>query len=85
MIGQIGQLPKRHASSCDGADAAEEGEGKGGRLIPARGYPVFNAAQVSGYKPEAMPQEPTAERIQHAEEFFSALNADSGSARIHGG
>jgi antirestriction protein ArdC len=60
------------------ADESEDAEGdeKGERRFFARGYPVFNAAQVDGYSPEPMPVLPEAERIGEAEAFFGALQAD---------
>lgn len=39
----------------------------------ARGYTVFNAAQVDGYTPPEMPVLPAAERIEHAERFCAGL------------
>jgi len=42
----------------------------------ARGYSVFNAAQVDGYEAPALPVLPEPERIGHAEAFFAALGAD---------
>ena len=42
----------------------------------ARGYSVFNAAQVDGYAAPAQPVLPEAERIGHAEAFFAAIGAD---------
>jgi len=58
--------------------AAEEGEkeGKSTRVILARGYPVFNAAQVLGFTPPTLPATQKAQRIERAEAFFAALNAD---------
>lgn len=54
----------------------EEHPLQGSRLLFARAYSVFNAAQVDGYtaKPEAEP--PMLERIEHAERFFHAIGAD---------
>jgi antirestriction protein ArdC len=42
----------------------------------AKGYAVFNAAQVDGYNPPVIPLLPAAERLAHAETFFAGLNAD---------
>ena len=42
----------------------------------ARGYSVFNVAQVDGYAAPALPVLPEAERIGHAETFFAAIGAD---------
>ncbi|MGY4498319.1 antirestriction protein ArdC [Bradyrhizobium sp. GM24.11] len=46
------------------------------RRLFARGYTVFNAAQVDGYTPPEMPVLPAAERIDHAEQFCAALGID---------
>ena len=43
----------------------------------ARGYSVFNAAQVDGYRGPCPARAcPMPERIGHAEAFFAALGAD---------
>jgi antirestriction protein ArdC len=55
---------------------SEEREEHSHRAVLARGYSVFNAAQVDGYQAPAVPTIPEAERIQSAESFFAALNAD---------
>ena len=58
-------------------DDAGEGEEDGRRSrVFARGYSVFNAAQVDGYAAPALPMLPEAERIGHAEAFFAAIGAD---------
>ena len=44
--------------------------------VMARAYHVFNAAQVNGYTVPAIPQLPETERIEHADTFFSGLDAD---------
>ncbi len=56
---------------------ADEGmeDGRRSRVF-ARGYNVFNAAQVDGYAVPALPVLPEAERIGHAEAFFAAIGAD---------
>ncbi len=61
----------------DGGGAAGE-DGADGRRprVFARGYSVFNAAQVDGYAALALPALPEPERIGHAEAFFAALGAD---------
>lgn len=46
-----------------------------GRRFFAKGYSVFNAAQVDGYEAPALPKLPAAQRIEHADGFFSALRA----------
>jgi antirestriction protein ArdC len=54
------------------------GETKSEKHLIARGYWVFNIAQVDGYMPKVkaqpeLPLEPAGERIAHAERFFDAL------------
>lgn len=57
------------------AEGAEE-DTRPGRRIFARGYSVFNADQVEGWTPPALPPVlPQAERIDRAERFFAALGA----------
>jgi antirestriction protein ArdC len=51
----------------------EEGEEATEKLIIARGYSVFNAAQVEGYKAPAVSLLAESERIRAAEEFFRTL------------
>ncbi len=46
------------------------------RHMFARGYTVFNCAQVDCYTPPDMPMLPAAERIEHADRFCAALNID---------
>ncbi|GLK70589.1 DUF1738 domain-containing protein [Ancylobacter dichloromethanicus] len=46
------------------------------RRLFARGYTVFNCAQVDGYTPPEMPVLPEVERIAHAERFCAALGID---------
>lgn len=70
----------------DGAEGGsqggdDDGEASGRRRLLARGYSVFNAAQVDGYDAPALPALPEAQRIAHAEVFFAAL----GAAVEHGG
>lgn len=57
-----------------GDEGEDEAAGRGRRLL-ARGYSVFNAAQVEGYEPPALPVLPEAERIARADAFFAALDA----------
>jgi antirestriction protein ArdC len=63
----------------DGAESgseASEDEPNGHKRIVARGYAVFNAHQVEGYElPKPQPRRDI-ERIQSAEQFFGALQAD---------
>ncbi len=58
-------------------DDAEDGAEDGRRSrVFARGYAVFNAAQVDGYAAPALPVLPEAERIGHAEAFFAATGIE---------
>ncbi len=50
-------------------------DGRQSRVF-ARGYSVFNAAQVDGYAAPALPVLPEVQRIDHAEAFFAAIGAD---------
>ncbi len=59
-----------------GGAAGEDGtDGRRPRVF-ARGYSVFNVAQVDGYEAPTLPALPEPERIGHAEAFFAALGAD---------
>lgn len=51
----------------------DDGQSDPRRRVLARGYPVFNAAQVEGYTPPPLPALPASARIAHAERFFAAL------------
>ena len=73
--------------SDEGEDGGDTGGSDGGAAgkdsadarrprVFARGYLVFNAAQVDGYAAPALPLLPEPERIGHAETFFAALGAD---------
>ena len=69
-------------SDNDEQEDAEDGAEDGRRSrVFARGYSVFNAAQVDGYEAPALPVLPEAERIDRAEAFFAAIGADI----CHGG
>lgn len=71
-------------SDLETEDEASEGgerEDHSHRAVLARGYSVFNAAQVDGYQAPAVPTIPQAQRIESAESFFGALGAD----HRHGG
>jgi len=59
----------------DGDNGQDGEDGRRSRVF-ARGYSVFNAAQVDGYAVPALPALPEPERIGHAEEFFAGLGAD---------
>ena len=64
-------------SDKDEQEDAEDGAEDGRRSrVFARGYSVFNAAQVDGYAAPALPVLPEAERIGHAEAFFAAIGVD---------
>jgi antirestriction protein ArdC len=52
----------------------EQEEPSSNRSILARGYHVFNAAQVDGYAPKAAPVLSESERVESAERFFSLQN-----------
>ncbi|MGE3819747.1 MAG: ArdC family protein [Isosphaeraceae bacterium] len=57
-------------------DDRQESEARRGKRLFARGFSVFNAAQVEGYTPPAPPERPQHERITGADTFFSRLSAD---------
>ena len=63
---------KEEQEDADG-DAAEDGRRY---RVFARGYSVFNVVQVDGYAAPALPLLPEAERISHAEAFFTSIGAD---------
>ena len=65
-------------------DGADDATGRRSRVL-ARGYAVFNAAQVDGYDAPARPVLPPAERVDGAERFFAGLGADirHGGARAY--
>ncbi len=58
----------------DDTDGQDEGRG-GGRFF-AKGYSVFNTAQVDGYEAPTLPRLPEAQRIDRADRFFAALGAN---------
>lgn len=61
----------------DTEESAEaDSDENGPRRIIARGYNVFNAEQVEGYQAPVLPPRPEIQRIQEADDFFSALKAD---------
>src|ERR1700722_19922482 len=60
-------------SRIEGADGGEDTIRKG---MIARGYCVFNLAQVDGYEAPVVAERPEVERIAHADEFFAATGAD---------
>ncbi|MES0179001.1 zincin-like metallopeptidase domain-containing protein [Mesorhizobium sp. M0025] len=78
--GERGQLvvfwkTSDHSADTDRQDDDEDHD-KSARRLFARGYTVFNCAQVDGYTPPEMPVLPRAERIEHAERFCAALSID---------
>jgi len=64
-----------------GDSAGSDGEDERRSRVFARGYSVFNAAQVDGWQAPAPPVLPEAQRIGHAEAFFAA----TGIPIRHGG
>ncbi|MDK1493920.1 zincin-like metallopeptidase domain-containing protein [Sinorhizobium sp. 7-81] len=64
----------RHGEPDD-RDGDEDNDQPARRLF-ARGYTVFNCAQVDGYTPPEVPALPEAERIEQAERFCAALGID---------
>ncbi len=60
-------------------EASDEGAEDDRRSrVFARGYSVFNAAQVDGYAAPALPVLPEAERIGHAEAFLGRASESYG-------
>ena len=55
-------------------ETEEQDEPTSNRSILARGYHVFNSAQVDGYSPKPAPVLPEGERIESAERFFAQLS-----------
>ena len=54
----------------------EDDNRKKGRGVLARGYSVFNAAQVDGYQPPEIEPLPETQRNEAADHFFGRLAAD---------
>ncbi|WP_027168846.1 zincin-like metallopeptidase domain-containing protein [Mesorhizobium sp. WSM3224] len=73
------KLANRHGKTDD-QDSNDDSDETAPRMF-ARGYTVFNCAQVDGYTPPQMPVLPAAERIERAERFCGALGIDI----LHGG
>ncbi len=73
-----GQDDGEDGGSPGGGDAGggESSEDDRRSRVLARGYNVFNAAQVDGHVAPALPVLPEPERIGHAEAFFAGLGAD---------
>jgi antirestriction protein ArdC len=63
----------KNLRSAENEAAAEADEDK--PLFVARGYSVFNAEQVEGYVPEAVPVPSEEERIGRADAFFARIPA----------
>lgn len=63
------------SGETDAQDGGEDRDEAARRMF-ARGYTVFNCAQVDGYTPPEMPVLPEIERIQRAERFCTALGID---------
>jgi antirestriction protein ArdC len=68
------RIEVKKTESNDNGDALTDDKGRKFRLI-ARGYSVFNAAQVDGYCPKARPVISEAERDAIAESYFAAIPA----------
>jgi antirestriction protein ArdC len=60
----------------EGCEEEEGTESKSAKRILARGYCVFNLAQVDGYNAPKVSELSADERIAHADGFFVALGAD---------
>lgn len=60
----------------DTVEAADDNADADDRRFVARAFTVFNAAQVEGYEPPALPARADHERITHADAFIAALGAD---------
>ncbi|MGX5831967.1 ArdC family protein [Mesorhizobium sp. 43Arga] len=58
-------------------DADESGDAGERRRLFARGYSVFNCAQVDGYEPEPSVASSEEERIAHADAFYANLGIDT--------
>jgi antirestriction protein ArdC len=68
-------------SAC-ASDAEETGDHTPERKrFFARGYSVFNCAQVDGYEPEPVVTSPDTQRVTHAEAFYANLSIRT----VHGG
>lgn len=61
-------------ASTDDPDSSEHEERGGRPRFFARGYYVFNEAQVDGHVRQEQPCLPESERIAHADAFFAALH-----------
>lgn len=59
----------------------DAGDDEQRKSMIARGYYVFNMAQVDGYDPKPLAELPEVDRIAHAETFFE----NTGARVLHGG
>ena len=66
---------KADRNDSDAADETTAEPKRKGRLLLARGYGVFNAAQVDGFEPDQRPPLSDDQRIEQAEQFFARLGA----------
>lgn len=73
---------KQADRATDRRDGDEDRDEPARRMF-ARGYTVFNCAQVDDYTPSEMPILPETERVAHAERFCAALNIDIRHDRSH--
>lgn len=70
----LGVFWKRTEKSKDGEQSAGDDDASSRRsFMFARGFSLFNIAQVDGYEPPPVPRLPESERIAHAEAFIAAL------------
>jgi antirestriction protein ArdC len=69
---QIGESD-RTGAGADHADVSANDDREGRPRFFARGYYVFNEAQVDGRVPSELPRLPESERIAGADAFFSGL------------
>ena len=66
----------KFANNTEKQDDGDDSPANGSRLLFTRGYSVFNASQVDGYKPKAEPEANQLERIEQADSFFRGLGSD---------
>lgn len=67
------KIAERH---CEADVQHDDHRDEPARCMFARGYTVFNCAQVDGYTPPSIAALPDAERIERAERFCAALDID---------
>ena len=75
--GQRGTLVVFWKSLDEQGAYTENDDDRPARRMVARGFRVFNAAQVDGYVPPAPPPLPETERISRAEQFYARLGIDT--------